>query len=1098
VPPSKTRQQRTKQTPKPRRSDRGLAIDQSTPDLPGWIAHLNFSPDGSLLAIASQVGSLAIWNLKSRAFQSVVHLDTFHIYATAWLPDGVRVACSGDDRFVYVIDSLTGSVVNKIEVVSFDDAEARRKAWEAAAKRRAQKAQKISKVRITKKLAGRQIRRWTSIHGLDLSPDGDTLATGDDFGVSLRSISSGKLLHFFGEVRQVIKLKWSPDGRRLAATSYDDQVCVFDLTSLGLLYRIENPYTVALAWSPDGALLASAIDADVAVWDAATGRLLHVLQGHKTKIRAVTFSPDGKLIASRASQQTPPDKAKKDNRVILWRTDTWSACGTVEATAEWYLFTGLAFSPIAPILATSANGDTAVRLYTYDIRKLLSRPRVLESVQYKNAKVALVGDSGVGKSGLNLLLTNEPFVPTESTHARKITSLGITNVPLPTGAKEHREVFLWDLAGQVGYRLIHQLHLDDVSVAAIVFDSRSDSDPFAGVRHWNRALVQAARSRLGQVQGACRLLVAARTDRGPIGVSAARLESLMIDLGITDFFETSAKLGTGIKDLRNAIFASVDWSALPAVSSSRLFQGIKRYCDGERRSGRVLVSTQELRRAFIAKKNLPSGDSDSFKLDFNVCIGQLQSLGLLRRFSFGDLLLLQPELLDAYASSILFAAKQEPDGMGSIKEELVRSGEFAMETEDRVQNLASEKLLLLATIEDLLTHELAFREYAEDGAFLVFPSQLTRENPALPDPPGQEAIFVFDGNVANIYATIVVRLAHSGIFTVDEMWRNAATFTGKYGGKFGIYLADTEVGSGKLTVFYADDANPISKAQFEDYVHAQLLRRAVPNSVVRKPVLACPSCATTIGEEVARKRLERGKNWLACSVCETRVELEADRSVSLRKPEESTLLIDRTANRLKVEESNLVSASAEMQTTGFGKWVGANRTTLALVFTDIVGSTALGNKVGDEEMARIRKGHFSRARTLIQSFKGYEIKTIGDAFMIAFRTVVEALDFSMEFQRDAGDEHIRTRVGIHVGPVHVEEGDAFGTMVNYTSRVVNAAKGPEIWVSDRAYQDISAENSDRHAQLIWVRHRNRLLKGFGGRHTLWSIKRNDGHKKNKK
>ena len=55
------------------------------------------------------------------------------------------------------------------------------------------------------------------------------------------------------------------------------------------------------------------------------------------------------------------------------------------------------------------------------------------------------------------------------------------------------ETLLWDLAGQPGYRLIHQLHLNEVAIALIVFDARSETDPFASVRHWERALRQAQR-----------------------------------------------------------------------------------------------------------------------------------------------------------------------------------------------------------------------------------------------------------------------------------------------------------------------------------------------------------------------------------------------------------------------------------------------------------------------------------------------------------------------------------------------------------------------------------------------------------------------------
>src|SRR5258708_39489101 len=88
-----------------------------------------------------------------------------------------------------------------------------------------------------------------------------------------------------------------------------------------------------------------------------------------------------------------------------------------------------------------------------------------------------------------------------------------------------------------------------------------------------------------------------------------------------------------------------------------------------------------------------------------------------------------------------------------------------------------EKLLLIAMVEDLLRYEIALREQGDDGAYLVFPSQSTRENPDLPNPEGKAVIFGFEGPVQNVYATLAVRLSHSGLFQKKELWKNAVTYT---------------------------------------------------------------------------------------------------------------------------------------------------------------------------------------------------------------------------------------------------------------------------------------------------------------------------------
>jgi class 3 adenylate cyclase len=108
--------------------------------------------------------------------------------------------------------------------------------------------------------------------------------------------------------------------------------------------------------------------------------------------------------------------------------------------------------------------------------------------------------------------------------------------------------------------------------------------------------------------------------------------------------------------------------------------------------------------------------------------------------------------------------------------------------------------------------------------------------------------------------------------------------------------------------------------------------------------------------------------------------------------------------------------------------------------------------------------------------------------MVAFRTAVEALDFTLALARNPGHERITMRAGIHVGQVSIKGGDAFGAMVNYTARVAGSALGPEIWVSDRAKGDIDEEKAKSHAALSWMEHPACELKGFSGRHRLWAVR----------
>ena len=487
--------------------------------------------------------------------------------------------------------------------------------------------------------------------------------------------------------------------------------------------------------------------------------------------------------------------------------------------------------------------------------------------RYSNAKVMLLGDTGVGKSGLGLVLSGQPYQPTDSTHGRRIWTFDTQEVEVPGVGSQTREVLLWDLAGQPGYRLVHQLHLNEVAVALVVFDSRSETDPFAGVKHWVRALSQARRLE-GTIAVPLRAyLVAARADRGGVAVTRERIQAMIDDLGLDGFFETSAKEDWQVTELADAIREGIAWDSLPIVSSSALFDSIKRFLLEEKQQGRVLSTADDLFRSF--QRRQPGGAShDKLRASFDSCIGRLESRDLIRRLHFGGLVLLQPELLDSYASAMVQAAKEEPDGLGFIREDDALAGRFRLPAEERVSGPAQEKLLLIATIEELLRYEIALKEITDQGVDLVFPSQFTRERPGAPDIPGRQVTFTFDGPLHSVYATLAVRLAHSTLFRRQSMWQNAATYTAIVGGSCGIHLLELEEGRGEMALFYDEQASGVVRLQFETYVAEHLQLRALPGTITRRRIRSCPNCGYALPDDLIRRRLDRGMTTIRCPDCD--------------------------------------------------------------------------------------------------------------------------------------------------------------------------------------------------------------------------------------
>ena len=353
--------------------------------------------------------------------------------------------------------------------------------------------------------------------------------------------------------------------------------------------------------------------------------------------------------------------------------------------------------------------------------------------EYRNAKVVLVGDSGVGKSGLALVLTGQGYRPTSSTHGRHVWTYERSGTP-----EETREILLWDLAGQPGYRLFHRLSLRDVAVGLVLFDAHSESDPFSGVAYWSAALDQASRG-----APLVKLLVAARTDRGGPSVSRQRIEEVLTRYGFAGFLETSAELCRGIEELQDEIRRRIDWKALPAISAPALFAEIQGFVAEEKERGRLLADERTLLREFSAS----CGYEDVDPALFHSCLLRQEAAGLVSHIRFEGQWLLQPEMLDNYVAWMAHAARDEPDGLGFLSERGAVRGEF----EHRRLPGASERVMLLAAVEEIVGQGLVLRVGTDRGEMLVFPSEVRAD---LPDYPGgyvRAVEFTFTGPVSAIY-----------------------------------------------------------------------------------------------------------------------------------------------------------------------------------------------------------------------------------------------------------------------------------------------------------------------------------------------------------
>ena len=135
---------------------------------------------------------------------------------------------------------------------------------------------------------------------------------------------------------------------------------------------------------------------------------------------------------------------------------------------------------------------------------------------------------------------------------------------------------------------------------------------------------------------------------------------------------------------------------------------------------------------------------------------------------------------------------------------------------------------------------------------------------------------------------------------------------------------------------------------------------------------------------------------------------------------------------------------------------------IALLFTDLKGSTALYDRIGDLNAFALVQQHFDRLQDVTVRHKGAIIKTIGDAVMAAFLKPADAVQAALDMRREIAsfnerqpDKALILKIGVHTGAAIAvtlnDRLDYFGQTVNIAARVQNLADADEIIVSQDVY-----------------------------------------------
>ena len=233
-----------------------------------------FSRDGKTLASADMLGTIMVWDLIARKNIGVLKEHTESVVSVAFSPDGKTLASASEDMTVKLWNVATGKVVATFH-------------------------------------------HDTNINAVAFSPDGRIVASGGyDNRVYLWDVATKKRTAVLKVHKDCIfSLAFTPNGRTLASGSGDGTIKLWDVVAEKCNATLaDGGCVLSVAFTNDGKTLASGNrDATIELWDVATGKISGTLGKRICMVNSLSFSPDGKTLASSGDFGD-----LHDNTVKLW------------------------------------------------------------------------------------------------------------------------------------------------------------------------------------------------------------------------------------------------------------------------------------------------------------------------------------------------------------------------------------------------------------------------------------------------------------------------------------------------------------------------------------------------------------------------------------------------------------------------------------------------------------------------------------------------------------------------------------------------------------------------------------------------------------
>ncbi len=157
------------------------------------------------------------------------------------------------------------------------------------------------------------------------------------------------------------------------------------------------------------------------------------------------------------------------------------------------------------------------------------------------------------------------------------------------------------------------------------------------------------------------------------------------------------------------------------------------------------------------------------------------------------------------------------------------------------------------------------------------------------------------------------------------------------------------------------------------------------------------------------------------------------------------------------------------------------RIVATVLFTDIVDSTRILERLGDDAWRDLLARHNVRLRDELNAYRGREVATTGDGFLAIFDSATRAVRCAAAMAKSAHEVGLPIRVGVHTGELELVGGDARGVAVHTAARVMSLAGVDEVLVSSTTHALVEGSG------LLFEDAGTHVLKGLSGSRTLFRL-----------